>query len=129
MDKILKEFKDFIARGNLVELAVAFVMGAAFGALVTAFIDHIVNPIIGAIFGQPNFSTLTIDLWGDAVLRYGAFLTALLTFVTVAASVFFFVVKPYNAYLQRRRSGDEEEPAAPPEDITLLREIRDALKR
>jgi large conductance mechanosensitive channel len=129
VDKILKEFKDFIARGNLVELAVAFVMGAAFGALVTAFIDHIVNPIIGAIFGQPNFSTLTIDLWGDAVLRYGAFLTALLTFVTVAASVFFFVVKPYNAYLQRRRSGDEEEPAAPPEDITLLREIRDALKR
>lgn len=129
MDKILKEFKDFIARGNLVELAVAFVMGAAFGALVTAFIDHIVNPIIGAIFGQPDFSTLTIDLWGDAVLRYGAFLTALLTFVTVAASVFFFVVKPYNAWLQRRRTGQEEGPAAPPEDIALLREIRDALKR
>ncbi len=129
MDKILKEFKDFIARGNLVELAVAFVMGAAFGALVTAFIDHIVNPVIGAIFGQPDFSTLTIDLWGDAVLRYGAFLTALITFLTVAASVFFFVVKPYNAYLQRRQSGEEEAPATPPEDIVLLREIRDSLKR
>jgi large conductance mechanosensitive channel len=129
VDKILKEFKDFIARGNLVELAVAFVMGAAFGALVTAFIDHIVNPVIGAIFGQPDFSTLTIDLWGDAVLRYGAFLTALITFLTVAASVFFFVVKPYNAYLQRRQSGEEEAPATPPEDIVLLREIRDSLKR
>jgi large conductance mechanosensitive channel len=129
MDNILKEFKGFIARGNLVELAVAFVMGAAFGALVTAFIDHIVNPIIGAIFGQPDFSTLTIDLWGDAVLRYGAFLTALITFLTVAAAVFFFVVKPYNAFLKRQQSGEEEAPAAPPEDIALLREIRDSLKR
>lgn len=129
MENLFKEFKDFISRGNLVELAVAFVMGVAFGTLVTAFIDHIVNPIVGAIFGQPDFSTLTIDLWGDAVLRYGAFLTALITFLTVAASVFFFVVKPYNAWLQRRRTGQEEGPAAPPEDIALLREIRDALKR
>ena len=91
--------------------------------------ENIVNPIIGAIFGQRSFDSLTIDLWGDAVLFYGAFLTALLNFVLVAAAIFFFVVKPYNALKARQASGEEEAPAAPPEDIQLLREIRDALSR
>jgi large conductance mechanosensitive channel len=129
VEKMLKEFKDFLTRGNIVDLAVAFVLGVAFGAVVTSFVENILNPIIGAIFGQPSFDSLTIDLWGDAVLFYGTFLTALLSFVLVAAAVFFFVVRPYNALKARQASGEEEPPAAPPEDIQLLREIRDALNR
>jgi large conductance mechanosensitive channel len=129
VDKLFKEFKDFLTRGNIVDLAVAFVLGVAFGTVVTSFVENIINPVIGAIFGQPDFSTLTIDLWSDAVLRYGAFLTALLNFVLIAAAVFFFVVKPYNALKARQASGEEEPPAAPPEDVQLLREIRDALNR
>jgi large conductance mechanosensitive channel len=128
VDKILKEFKDFVARGNLIDLAVAFVVGVAFGALVNSFVDHLVNPLLGAIFGQPDFSTLTIDLWSDATLRYGAFLNEVISFVAVMAAVFFFIVKPYNAWKARRESGEEEAPA-PPEDIALLMEIRDALKK
>lgn len=129
MQSLLKEFKDFLTRGNIVDVAVAFVLGVAFGTVVTSFVENIINPILGAVFGQPDFSTLTIDLWGDAVLRYGAFLTALLNFVLVGAAVFFFVVRPYNLVKARRASGEEEMPGAPPEDIQLLREIRDALNR
>ncbi len=130
MDKILKEFKDFIMRGNLIELAIAFVMGIAFSTLVTAFVGNLINPLIGAIFGQPNFSSLTIDLWSGAVLRYGFFLNDALTFVAVAASVFFFIIKPYNAW--KARSEADEAPPPPPEDdesVILLREIRDSLRK
>jgi large conductance mechanosensitive channel len=127
---ILQEFKDFMMRGNLVELAIAFVMAAAFGALVTAFVDTLINPIVGAIFGQPSFSSLTIDLWADATLFYGAFLTEVITFIGIAASVFFFVVKPYNAW--KKRQEEDEAPPPPPEDdesVVLLREIRDSLSK
>ena len=130
MQKILQEFKDFMMRGNLIELAIAFVMAAAFGALVNAFIDTLINPLVGAIFGQPSFSSLTIDLWSNAVLYYGAFLTELITFVGIAASVFFFIVRPYNAWKARHQ--EEEAPPPPPEDdesVVLLREIRDALNK
>jgi large conductance mechanosensitive channel len=72
--------------GNLIELAIAFVMGIAFSTLVTAFVDNLINPLIGAIFGQPNFSGLTIDVWSGAVLRYGSFLNDALTFLAVAAA-------------------------------------------
>lgn len=128
MQNLIKEFKDFLTRGSVIDLAVAFVLGVAFGAVVTSFVENLLNPIIGAIFGQPGFSTLTIDLWGDAVLRYGAFLTAAVNFALIAAGVFFFVVKPYNLIRARQEAGDEE-PPAPPEDVQLLREIRDALNR
>ena len=125
MDKIVKEFKNFIMRGNLIELAIAFVMGIAFSVLVTTFVDHLVNPLIGAIFGQPDFSSLTIGLWSNATLRYGAFLNEMLTFLAVAASVFFFIVKPYNAY-RESTSTDEEEDAGP-DEVELLTQIRDSL--
>ena len=130
MRKILDEFMGFVKRGNLIELAIAFVMGIAFATLVTSFIETIVNPNIGAVFGQPSFSSLTIDLWSNAVLRYGAFLTAILTFLAIAASVFFFIVRPYNAW--RARDAEDEAPPPPPEDdesVVLLREIRDSLKK
>jgi large conductance mechanosensitive channel len=118
---MLKEFKEFIARGNLVELAVALILALAFAGLVTSFTENLINPIIGAIFGQPNFDSLVIDI-GDAQLRYGAFLTTLLNFVIVAF-VLFLVVKAYN------RAFPKEEAAARPTEIELLTEIRDELRR
>jgi large conductance mechanosensitive channel len=97
----LKEFKQFLMRGNLVELAVAFVIGAVFAALVKAFIADLVTPIIG----QPNFGGLTFTI-NSSVFAYGDFLNNLITFMTTAAVVFFLVVKPYNVLMSRRAQED-----------------------
>jgi large conductance mechanosensitive channel len=118
---MLKEFKKFISKGNLVEIAVGLIIALAFAGLVTSFTENLINPIIGAIFGQPNFDRLTIDI-GDAELRYGAFLTTLLNFVIVAF-VLFLVVKAYN------RAFPEEDEAAGPTEVELLTEIRDELRQ
>jgi large conductance mechanosensitive channel len=118
---MLKEFKEFISKGNLVEIAVGLIIALAFAGLVTSFTENLINPIIGAIFGQPNFDRLTIDI-GDAELRYGAFLTTLLNFVIVAF-VLFLVVKAYN------RSFPKEDEAAGPTEVELLTEIRDELRQ
>jgi large conductance mechanosensitive channel len=104
---VLREFRDFLVRGNIVELAVAFVIGVAFGALITSFVDNLLMPVVAMIVGEPDFRDLTFTI-NDAVFRYGAFLTDLLTFVAVAASVFFCVVKPLNALMARLRSPAEE---------------------
>jgi large conductance mechanosensitive channel len=104
---MIKEFRDFLVRGNLVELAVAFVMGLAFAALVTSFVDDLIMPIVAMIIGKPDFTDLTFTI-NDAVFRYGAFITALITFVTTAAAVFFFVVKPMNALMARTKTPEEE---------------------
>jgi large conductance mechanosensitive channel len=104
---MLREFRDFLLRGNLVELAVAFVIGVAFGALVTSFVDNLLTPVIALIVGEPDFRDLTFTI-NDAVFRYGAFVTDLIAFLSVAAAVFFFVVKPVNALLARVRSPAEE---------------------
>lgn len=104
---MIKEFRDFIMRGNLLELAVAFVMGAAFAALVASFVDNLVMPIVAMIFGKPTFDDLTFTI-NDAVFRYGSFLTALVTFLVTALAIFLFVVKPANAFAARvRRPGEE----------------------
>jgi large conductance mechanosensitive channel len=105
---MLTEFRDFLLRGNLVELAVAFVLGLAFAALVTSFVDDLILPIVAMIFGQPDFSALDFTI-NDAVFRYGAFLTALITFLTTAAAIFFFVVKPVTALMARTGKPTEEE--------------------
>ena len=105
---MLKEFRDFLLRGNLVELAVALVMGLAFAALVSSFVDDLVMPVIAMIIGKPDFSGLTFTI-NDAVFRYGAFITALITFVTTAAAIFFFVVRPINAIMARMRKPGEDE--------------------
>jgi large conductance mechanosensitive channel len=104
---MLQDFRDFLMRGNLVELAIAFVMGVAFAALVTSFVDDLIMPIIAMIFGKPSFDDLTFTI-NDAVFRYGAFITAAITFLTIAAAVFFFVVKPFDAYNARRPAEEEE---------------------
>ena len=105
---MIKEFRDFLMRGNLVELAVAFVMGLAFAALITSFVDNLVMPIVAMIIGKPDFSGLTFTI-NDAIFGYGAFITALITFVATAAAIFFFVVKPMNALMARIRKPAEDE--------------------
>jgi len=104
---VIKEFKDFLMRGNIVELAVAFVMGLAFAALISSFVDNLVMPIVAMIIGKPDFSDLTFTI-NDAVFRYGAFITAAITFLATAAAIFFFVVKPMNALMARIKKPDEE---------------------
>ena len=116
-----KEFKEFISKGNLLEIAIALILALAFAAVVSSFTANLISPIIGAIFGQPNFDSLVIDI-GDAQLRYGAFLTTLLNFVIVAF-VLFLVVKAYN------KAVPKEEEEAGPTEVELLTEIRDELRR
>jgi large conductance mechanosensitive channel len=123
---LLKEFREFLMKGNLVELAVAVVIGIAFGAVVKSFVDNLITPIIGMIFGV-DFSSETFTINGST-FRYGLFLNDVIYFVLVAASVFFLVVKPINAITARMHRGKEEEAAAPTE-TELLTEIRDLLAR
>ena len=98
-----REFREFILRGNLVDLAVAVVIGTAFAVVIAALVADLVTPLIAAVGGNPDFSDLTFEINGS-VFRYGHFLNALITFVIVAAVIFFFVVKPVNALLARRRT-------------------------
>ena len=100
---LLKEFKEFILRGNVVDLAVGIVIGIAFGAVVTAFVADLLTPLIAAIFGSNDFSALEFTINGST-FRYGAFFNALISFVTIAAAVFFFVVRPVNALMARRKT-------------------------
>jgi large conductance mechanosensitive channel len=124
---MLKEFRTFILRGNAIDLAVAVVIGAAFGAVVTSLVQDIITPIIAIVFGKPGFADLTLTV-NDAVIRYGAFLNAVFSLVAVGAVVFFLVVKPVNVLMARRKAGEEPPPEAVPEDIVLLGEIRDLLQ-
>jgi len=101
---MIKGFKDFILRGNVIDLAVAVVIGAAFGAVVTSFVDDILMQIIAAIFGQPDFSGLTVEI-GNGVIRYGSFLNYLISFLLVAAAIYFVVVVPMNKLAERRAKG------------------------
>ena len=122
---MLKEFRAFLLRGNIIELAVAIVIGAAFGALVTSLVVNLLTPIVAAIIGKPDFSNLTFAINGS-VFHYGSFLNALIAFVSIAAAVFFFVVRPVDAI--QRRMGIEKPQDGRSDEATLLEEIRDILK-
>ena len=127
---LFEDFKAFILRGNVVDLAVAVVIGVAFGAVVTALVDGVIMPFIAAIGGKPNFDSVAFNV-GDGRIAIGTFITAVLTFLVIAAVVFFLVVVPINWLLARRK---QEEAAVPdeiivPEDVQVLREIRDLLAR
>jgi len=106
---MLSGFRDFILRGNVVELAVAVVIGAAFGAVVTSFTKDILTPLLG-FFGSPDFSKLTWTTPGGAVVAYGTFLNALIAFMLVAAGIYFLVITPLNALEARRQRGAVETP-------------------
>lgn len=105
---MLREFRDFLFRGNIVELAVAFVMGLAFAAVVNSLVNNLLMPLIAMIIGKPDFRDLTFTI-NDAVFRYGSFITDVIQFVAIAAAVFFFVVKPVAAMLARYRREPVEE--------------------
>ena len=111
MPQLLKDFREFILRGNLVDLAVAVVIGTAFTAVVTAFVKDIVTPLIAAIGGNPDFSELAFTINGSR-FAYGDFINALISFLIIAAVVFFFVIKPVNALMSRMRT-------EPPVDETV----------
>jgi large conductance mechanosensitive channel len=122
---VFKEFKDFLMNGNLVEIAVGLILALAFKTVVDSLVADIITPVIAAVFGEPNFDSLTLDI-GDGVIRYGAFLNAIISFVIIGL-VLFLIVKAYNKMVDMSGRGRaEEEPA---EEIVLLREIRDALAR
>jgi len=105
---MLKEFREFILRGNVIDLAVGIVIGAAFGAVVTSFVGDILTPLLG-LLSVPDFSTLSFEA-GSATVAYGVFLNALITFLLVAAAIFFFVVKPVNAMNARKTPAAPEAP-------------------
>jgi large conductance mechanosensitive channel len=123
----MRQFREFLLRGNVVDLAVAVVIGAAFGAVIAALVADIFTPLIAAIGGKPDFSGLTFTINGS-VFRYGHFLNAVISFLVIAAVVFFLVVKPIGTLMERRKAGLEPEPEAAAEDVVLLGEIRDLLK-
>ncbi|HQV54662.1 MAG: large conductance mechanosensitive channel protein MscL [Chitinophagaceae bacterium] len=119
---MIKEFKDFAMKGNVVDLAVAVIIGGAFGAIVTALVDKILMPIIGSLIGQ-SFDSLTAIVNGVPI-QYGAFIQAVINFIIIAF-VLFMIIKVMNSTKKK----EEAAPAATPEDIALLREIRDSLKK
>lgn len=127
MKKLLNDFKEFAVGGNLIEIAVGLVMALAFGALMTVFVESLIMPLVAAIFGQPDFGALFAVDVGKSKLLFGVFLTALLTFVATAFAVFFFIVKPYQAYQARQAPAEEE--AAGPSEVDLLLQIRDSLAK
>jgi large conductance mechanosensitive channel len=105
---MLREFKQFIMRGNVVDLAIAVVIGTAFAAVVAAFVADIITPLIAAIFGKPDFGNLSFTI-NKSTFLYGNFINALITFLSVAAAIFFFVVKPLNVLEARRARGEPTE--------------------
>ncbi|MGD7001855.1 large conductance mechanosensitive channel protein MscL [Corynebacterium halotolerans] len=131
---MLQGFKDFILRGNVVELAVAVVIGTAFTAIVTAFSDHIINPLLAAVGGSPDVNGLAVQLIGgnpETVVDFGAVITAAINFLMIAAIIYFVLIMPMNKLneaLQKRKGvvEAEEEPASL--EANLLEEIRDLLR-
>jgi large conductance mechanosensitive channel len=116
---MLREFKDFLLKGNLIEVAVALVLALALTAVVTSLVEDLFTPLIAALFGQPDFSGLTFEI-NDSVFRYGEVLNALIAFVAIGAVLFFFVVKPVNALRERRAKGEDPTTRECPECLSEI---------
>ncbi|MTD43136.1 large conductance mechanosensitive channel protein MscL [Conexibacter sp. W3-3-2] len=123
---MVKGFKEFLMRGNVIDLAVAVIIGAAFGAVVKAFADDFIGGLIGVIGGTPNFDTAGIEI-GDGKIIIGTTITALINFVIVAAVIYFVIVLPMKTLAERGKKADSDSPA-PTDETVLLTEIRDLLK-
>ena len=126
---MMKEFKEFISRGNVMDMAVGIIIGGAFTAIVSSLVADIITPIIGMLMGGVDFSALAVTV-GSAQLTYGNFIQAVINFLLVAW-VLFMIVKAMNKMKRKEeeKPAEPEAPAEPPEDIVLLREIRDSLKK
>lgn len=127
LGKVFAGFRDFIARGNVIELAVAVAIGAAFGAVVTALTNGILGPLVAMVLRGQDLSKSWTWNWLGSEFSLGLVIDALLKFLITAAAIYFLVVLPINAWNKRRAAGIEPEPEAPAEDVELLREIRDLL--
>lgn len=138
---MMSEFKDFVAKGNVMDLAVGVIIGGAFGTIVASLTDDIIMPIVGAIFGGLDFNNYFIGLGGDvtaatldaakeqgSVLAYGSFLTAVVNFL-ILAFIIFMLVRSVNNMMKKKEAEEAAAPPPPPADITLLEEIRDLLKK
>lgn len=126
MKGFIKEFKEFISRGSVIDLAVAVVIGGAFTKIVNSLVDDIIMPIIGVIIGGINFENLMITV-GTAEIKYGMFIQAIVNFLLIAL-VIFSIIKSINQF-KKKEEEKSEEPVAPSEDIVLLTEIRDLLRK
>jgi len=125
---MFKGFKQFIVRGNVLDLAVAVVIGAAFGAVITSFVSDVLTPIIAAIVGKPDFSAFVYKINGSDI-KYGLFLNSLIAFLLVASAIYFFVIAPMNAYVERRRRGQAPQDPTTKKCPECLSEIPIAAKR
>ena len=123
MKKFFQEFKVFIERGNVVELAVGVVVGTAFSKIVTSLVDDILMPIIGAIIGGLDFSNLTIKV-GDSLIRYGSFINNVINFLIIAFCIFILI-----KFIKKKDKKEEKQAKVKSEEVLLLEEIRDLLKK
>lgn len=124
---MLKGFKEFISRGNVVELAVGVIIGAAFKNIVDALVDGIINPLIAAVIGKPDFSDAFILTLNGTDVKFGLLITAVINFLLMALAIYFCIVMPMNALNNRRKKDEEETVEEASDEVKLLTEIRDAL--
>ncbi len=127
MKGVFQGFKEFVLRGNAIDLAVGVVIGTAFSSIITAVVDGLINPLIAAIFGKPDLTRVATFEINDAVFSLGLILDALFKFLCVAVALYFFIVLPMNHLAAMRKKDVEPEPEAPAEDVRVLQEIRDLL--
>lgn len=124
---MLKGFKEFISRGNVVELAVGVIIGAAFKNIIDALVDGIINPLIAAVIGKPDFSDAFILTLNGTDVKFGLLITAVINFILMAFAIYFCIVVPMNALNARRKKAEELAEEEASDEVKLLTEIRDAL--
>ena len=127
MKSFLKEFKEFISKGNVLDLAIGVIIGGAFQAIVNSLVNDVIMPLVGAIIGGLDFSAIAIHLWGDATIMIGSFLQAIVNFLIIAF-VLFSVIKAINKF-KKEEPKAEEKPAEPSEEVKLLNSINEELKK
>ncbi|WP_062071526.1 large conductance mechanosensitive channel protein MscL [Demequina sediminicola] len=126
---MIQGFKEFITRGNVIDLAVGIVIGGAFATVITAVVDGLLTPIIAMIFGQPDLTQVMTFEINSAVFSIGLILDALFKFITIALAIYFFVVVPMNKLAERRKKADDVVEEDGPTEVELLMEIRDSLRK
>ncbi|MGG4264497.1 large conductance mechanosensitive channel protein MscL [Peribacillus simplex] len=124
---MIKEFREFITKGNVLDLAIAVVMGAAFGKIVSSLVENIITPLVGILLGGVNFSSLVITV-GEAKIQYGAFVQAVIDFLIISFAIFMFM-KIANSLIRKKQTDEEEEIVVVPATEQYLKEIRDLLQK